>query len=364
MMIDCGCRRRLWEVCSLAPIASFLFSLPSHESLGLARGVAVAIASREGLLGTRPFDLSLSLSLSLCPSSVVSVAKVCSLSEAPSSRPFLHRRYFPFLPCHRSNYNSRRWWWWDLPSFSQRPPLISLWRTTPSITTTATASSSSQQQDIAADITIGIDSSSSSISPSFGRLKAQKVKALVHRSKQHRNRSTDRPRDSSPNPRSRGGWGDVIGSFHSLNSQELAPDTSFFSVKSFRELGCADYLIQSLQKLSFLRPSNAMAFAPVIAGKTCIIADQSGSGKTLAYLAPIIRRLRQEELEGQCGLQQRTQLETLQQGVDVLIATPGRFLFLLKEGILQLTNLRWMATKKGKEKATPNPQQEKEQKEH
>ncbi|RYR50210.1 hypothetical protein Ahy_A07g036813 isoform B [Arachis hypogaea] len=199
-----------------------------------------------------------------------------------------------------SNYNSRRWWWWDLPSFSQRPPLISLWRTTPSITTTATASSSSQQQDIAADITIGIDSSSSSISPSFGRLKAQKVKALVHRSKQHRNRSTDRPRDSSPNPRSRGGWGDVIGSFHSLNSQELAPDTSFFSVKSFRELGCADYLIQSLQKLSFLRPSNAMAFAPVIAGKTCIIADQSGSGKTLAYLAPIIRRLRQEELEGQC----------------------------------------------------------------
>lgn len=41
-----------------------------------------------------------------------------------------------------------------------------------------------------------------------------------------------------------------------------------------------------------------MAFAPVICGKTCIIADQSGSGKTLAYLAPIIQRLRQEELEG------------------------------------------------------------------
>ncbi|XLT56587.1 hypothetical protein S245_049227, partial [Arachis hypogaea] len=158
---------------------------------------------------------------------------------------------------------------------------------------------------------------------------------------------------------------------------KLAPDTSFFSVKSFRELGCADYLIQSLQKLSFPRPSNvqAMAFAPVIAGKTCSIADQSGSGKTLAYLAPIIQRLRQEELEGHSkstpqaprvvilaptaeldsqvldncrslsrsgvpfksmvvtgGFRQRTQLETLQQGVDVLIATPGRFLFLMKEG--------------------------------
>jgi len=41
-----------------------------------------------------------------------------------------------------------------------------------------------------------------------------------------------------------------------------------------------------------------MAFAPVLSGKTCVIADQSGSGKTLAYLVPIIQRVRQEELEG------------------------------------------------------------------
>lgn len=40
-----------------------------------------------------------------------------------------------------------------------------------------------------------------------------------------------------------------------------------------------------------------MTFPPVIEGKSCIIADQSGSGKTLAYLAPIIQRLRQEELQ-------------------------------------------------------------------
>jgi len=41
------------------------------------------------------------------------------------------------------------------------------------------------------------------------------------------------------------------------------------------------------------------------------------------------------------GFRQRTQLENLQQGVDVLIATPGRFLYLMNEGFLQLTNLRW-----------------------
>lgn len=41
-----------------------------------------------------------------------------------------------------------------------------------------------------------------------------------------------------------------------------------------------------------------MAFAPVVAGKSSIIADQSGSGKTLAYLVPVIQRLREEELQG------------------------------------------------------------------
>ncbi|RYR15255.1 hypothetical protein Ahy_B04g071981 [Arachis hypogaea] len=328
---DRGCRCRLCKVCISGPIASFLFS-PSPESLRPAPRLAFAVAKQR---------------FALCPR---------LRANFPSSSPSL-----PFHPRHR-------------------PSLISPWHTTPSITTTTTAFSS-QQQDIG--IPTSIDSSSSSISPSFERLKTQKVKALVHRSKQHRNRSTDngRPRDSSPNPRSRGGWGDAGGSFRSLNSQELAPDTNFFSVKSFRELGCADYLIQSLQKLSFPRPSNvqAMAFAPVIAGKTCIIADQSGSGKTLAYLAPIIQRLRQEELEGHSksspqaprvvilaptaelasqvldncrslsrsgvpfksmvvtgGFRQRTQLETLQQGVDVLIATPGRFLFLMKEGFLHV----------------------------
>lgn len=41
-----------------------------------------------------------------------------------------------------------------------------------------------------------------------------------------------------------------------------------------------------------------MAFAPVKEGKSCILADQSGSGKTLAYLTPVIERLREEEVAG------------------------------------------------------------------
>ncbi|KAK1593057.1 hypothetical protein Q3G72_035171 [Acer saccharum] len=189
------------------------------------------------------------------------------------------------------------------------------------------------------------------------------------------------------------GWGDG-GSIHNPEYEstnlpkqrwKLNAEKDFFSRKSFKELGCTDYIIESLKQQLFLRPSRiqAMAFAPVIEGKSCILADQSGSGKTLAYLVPLIQRLRHEELQGLSkslsrsprvvvmvptaelasqvlsicrsmskfgvpfrsmvvtgGFRQRTQLENLQQGIDVLIATPGRFKFLMKEGILQLTNLR------------------------
>ncbi|EPS70034.1 hypothetical protein M569_04728, partial [Genlisea aurea] len=159
----------------------------------------------------------------------------------------------------------------------------------------------------------------------------------------------------------------------------------FFSRKTFKELGCSDYIVESLSKIQYLRPSHiqAMAFASVVNGKSCIVADQSGSGKTLAYLVPIVQRLRQEEIEGLSkpetqnprvvilvptaelasqvlnvcrsfskagvpfrsmvatgGFRQKTQLENLRQDIDVLIATPGRFMFLVKEGFLRLTNLR------------------------
>ncbi|KAK1380474.1 DEAD-box ATP-dependent RNA helicase 50 [Heracleum sosnowskyi] len=161
-------------------------------------------------------------------------------------------------------------------------------------------------------------------------------------------------------------------------------DSDFFSRKTFKDMGCTEYMIKSLQSRLFNRPSHiqAMAFAPVFEKKSCIIADQSGSGKTLAYLLPLIQRIRQEELEGigkslpqnprvvilvptaelasqvltNCrlmskfgvpfrsmvatgGFKQKTQLESLRQELDVLIVTPGRLTYLVKEGYLQLTNL-------------------------
>ncbi|TKV98691.1 hypothetical protein SEVIR_9G576500v4 [Setaria viridis] len=162
-------------------------------------------------------------------------------------------------------------------------------------------------------------------------------------------------------------------------------DSGFFSRRSFKEIGCSDEILGALRNFDFPRPSHiqALVYGPILEGRSCVIADQSGSGKTLAYLCPIVQNLRNEEVQGlhkssprnprvivltptaelasqvlnNCrlisksgvpfrsmvatgGFRQKTQLESLEQELDVLIATPGRFLYLLQEGFVQLSSLR------------------------
>lgn len=190
-------------------------------------------------------------------------------------------------------------------------------------------------------------------------------------------------RQSASPPRSRG-WG------HSpprpVDSRtSYATGDGFFSTKTFKELGCSNDLIEALKRLTYLRPSHiqAMSYTPVLEGKSCIVADQSGSGKTLAYLSPIIQSFKREEQLGsdkslpnnprvlilvptaelasqvlnncrsiaKCGVpfrsmvatggfRQKTQLETLRQELDIIIGTPGRIMYLLKEGFLELNRLK------------------------
>ncbi|KAM3398306.1 DEAD-box ATP-dependent RNA helicase 50 [Capsicum galapagoense] len=197
---------------------------------------------------------------------------------------------------------------------------------------------------------------------------------------------------SKPSASSLRGWDSRRSIHHRPKGEEISRErrnlddrNNFFSRKSFQDMGCSDYMIEALRNQHFVRPSHIqyMTFGPIMAGKSCIISDQSGSGKTLAYLLPLVQRLRQDELRGlskpssqsprvvilaptaelasqvlnTCrsfsksgvpfrsmvvtgGFRQRTQLENLRQELDVLIATPGRFMFLIKEGYLQLTNLK------------------------
>lgn len=159
----------------------------------------------------------------------------------------------------------------------------------------------------------------------------------------------------------------------------------YFGSKSFKDVGASEEVIKALRSLQVTRPSaiQAMAFKPVLEGQSCIIADQTGSGKTLAYVAPLVQSLRNEEANGAAkalskkprvlvlvptselavqvlnvcravskggapfrsiiltgGFKWKTQVESLVQGAEIVVATPGRFLQHLQSGTLQLNNLK------------------------
>lgn len=110
-------------------------------------------------------------------------------------------------------------------------------------------------------------------SSSFGRLKAQQVKALIHRNKQHQ-RPSLQDEDDADDRRFRG-WGDTDPTptptptpnphSHSQNQHQhrkpkspVLPvlDNNFFSLNSFKDIGCSDNILQSLQTQSLTRPSH------------------------------------------------------------------------------------------------------------
>ncbi|GBG85165.1 hypothetical protein CBR_g39730 [Chara braunii] len=80
--------------------------------------------------------------------------------------------------------------------------------------------------------------------------------------------------------------------------EELA--RSFFSLESFEDVGASDEAAAMLRAMGIVKPSHiqALSYRTVLSGRPCIIADQTGTGKTLAYLAPLVQRLREEEISG------------------------------------------------------------------
>ncbi|GBF95962.1 DEAD-box ATP-dependent RNA helicase [Raphidocelis subcapitata] len=172
---------------------------------------------------------------------------------------------------------------------------------------------------------------------------------------------------------------------------DAGPDKgTFYSGSGWRELGASDAVVAALQSLGITRPSHAESYRAMRnpAVRHVALADQAGSGKTLAYLLPLLQALVEEEAAAgrPCtapgsprllvvaptvelaqqvqrvlralvagGLRFRTALMTggqaeddrrskalrtqeaaLKAGVDVAIATPGRAVALLQRGTLTL----------------------------
>ncbi len=141
---------------------------------------------------------------------------------------------------------------------------------------------------------------------------------------------------------------------------------------SFTDLNISQPLLNAIKDLGFVQatPIQKEAFSVVMSGKDLVGVAQTGTGKTFAYLLPILRQLKYSnqkkpvvlivvptrELVLQVlaeikklttyqsvriggiygGANIRTQKQLISNGLDILVATPGRLMDIYMSGVLRL----------------------------
>ncbi|WP_289045179.1 DEAD/DEAH box helicase [uncultured Olleya sp.] len=144
---------------------------------------------------------------------------------------------------------------------------------------------------------------------------------------------------------------------------------------SFQSLGLSEALLKAISKKGYTTPSpiQAKAIPPVLEGHDVLASAQTGTGKTAGFTLPLLHILSENpkqkfrpiraliltptrELAAQVyanvkeyseflnlrsavifgGVNQKPQAATIRQGVDVLVATPGRLIDLESQGLLSL----------------------------
>ncbi|MFS4482146.1 DEAD/DEAH box helicase [Hyunsoonleella sp. 2307UL5-6] len=144
---------------------------------------------------------------------------------------------------------------------------------------------------------------------------------------------------------------------------------------SFQSLGLSEALLKAVSKKGYTTPSpiQQKAIPPVLEGKDVLASAQTGTGKTAGFTLPLLHLLSENpkekyrpiraliltptrELAAQVyanvreyseflnlrsavifgGVNQKPQVATLRQGIDVLVATPGRLLDLQNQGLLSI----------------------------
>ena len=147
---------------------------------------------------------------------------------------------------------------------------------------------------------------------------------------------------------------------------------------SFNSLGLSDALLKAIRKKGYSTPSpiQKKAIPPILEGKDVLASAQTGTGKTAGFTLPILQILSQgkhlshrpiraliltptRELAAQIlanikeysefvdlrsavifgGVNQNPQVAQLRQGVDILVATPGRLIDLQNQGLVSLSKV-------------------------
>ena len=149
----------------------------------------------------------------------------------------------------------------------------------------------------------------------------------------------------------------------------------------FQDLGLSAPLLRAIEEKGYETPTpiQEQAIPPVLRGRDLQGCAQTGTGKTAAFTLPILQLLAAEppvrgrreiralvltptrelaiQIDECCrdyarhtpirhcvifgGVNQRPQVKALQQGVDLLVATPGRLLDLIGQGYITLDRLRF-----------------------
>ena len=149
------------------------------------------------------------------------------------------------------------------------------------------------------------------------------------------------------------------------------------TIMKFNELKIQKNILRALREAGYEKPTPIQeeAIPPVLEGRDLLGCAQTGTGKTCAFSVPIIQRLCREEgkpgviraliltptrelalqiYENVCqyarytpvtaavifgGVSQVPQVEAIQRGADILIATPGRLWDLMGQGIVKLNRV-------------------------
>ncbi|MEX2370761.1 MAG: DEAD/DEAH box helicase [Bacteroidales bacterium] len=147
----------------------------------------------------------------------------------------------------------------------------------------------------------------------------------------------------------------------------------------FEDYRIADGIKTSISKLGFKKPTDIQykCIPPILRGDDVLAIAQTGTGKTAAFVIPVLHILQERKIPGRpdgvkclvmtpthelakqtelvfktlgrhtritCisihgGVEQLPQIESLERGVDVLVATPGRMFDLVSQGALNLSRV-------------------------
>jgi ATP-dependent RNA helicase RhlE len=147
----------------------------------------------------------------------------------------------------------------------------------------------------------------------------------------------------------------------------------------FDDYRIADGIKTAISKLGYKKPTDIQykSIPPILKGEDVLAIAQTGTGKTAAFAIPILHLLQARKMEGRSngikclvmtpthelalqvesvfkilgkhtrvetycihgGVEQDPQKEKLEEGVDILIVTPGRMFDLLSQGSLKLNRV-------------------------